>query len=397
VPTWVPAEPRWRELTKPAHNGGDLDSFRSRLCYTLVSDTLREVDIELIEIKSVRFLCDRPWIPGKRLRPITFLLANFSMQVERFGQVSANGRQSKVATAIELLHEASLVHDDLVDRSEMRRGTPTMQMQHGEGLALLIGDYLVFRGLKLVLDAAETRTDILLAQELANTGLQIAHGEADQLDRYLRRMDPGERMSMASYLDVIAKKTAAFFAGCAECGAALAGAGRQLRAVYREYGMNFGVYFQMSDDLMDVAGNPAVALKSLRNNLTEGTVTLPMIHALALYPGDARLQQLASTGTVDPAAQEDLYRILGSEPVIARCRETMETYFQKAQGLLAQMPVNIYRSGLADLLDYIRYCPWGGLGPALEGKRESRDGKRGRSAGRKGSAGKSKGRTDSEL
>ena len=93
-----------------------------------------------------------------------------------------------------------------------------MQMHNGSGLALLIGDYMIFRGLKLVLDAARSREDIFLAQELANTGLNIAHGEADQLDRYLRQQSWEDRMSMSNYLDIIAKKTAAFFAGCSEGG-----------------------------------------------------------------------------------------------------------------------------------------------------------------------------------
>lgn len=367
--------------------GGEVHPpFRERLCYSLVADILGAVEIELLEIKSVRFMCEYPWPPGKRLRPITFLLSNLNVRLERFGEISANGRESRLAAAIEIMHEASLVHDDLVDRSEVRRGVPTVQMKNGEGLALLIGDYMVFRGLKLALDAAESRNDIVLAQQLATTGLNIAHGEADQLDRYLRRSGWQDRMSMENYLEVIAKKTAAFFAGCAEGGAALAGADPALRKVFRTFGMDMGIYFQMMDDLMDVIGDPGVAQKSLRSNLTEGTVTLPMIHAWELHPGDDSLKCVAQRRSLDGRRQTALYRRLASREVVARCEETMARYLASAKQGLARMPVNIYRTGLADLLDYVQHCPWGGLDPA-RGKETARNGRSKESGKRSGAPG----------
>lgn len=345
---------------------------QSRLFYTLVEQNLRQVELELAAVKTVRFLCDYPWTPGKRLRPITFLLAHFSVRIEKDMQWNVDGRESRLAAAIELMHEASLVHDDLVDRSSVRRGVPTMQMQNGEGMALLIGDYMVFRGLKLVLDTAESRQDILLAQELANTGLDIAQGEADQLGRFLHRHDPHVRMSRDNYLEVIAKKTAVFFAGCAEGGAALAGAPVPLRKVYREFGMNMGLYFQMADDLMDIAGDPKLARKNLHSNASEGTVTLPMIHAWELFPDHPALQALAESKPVTGRQQTALYRKLASEPVLEKCRETMSEYFAKAEQCLSQMPLNIYRFGLADLLDYVRNCPWGGLEASISGLKRAK-------------------------
>jgi len=337
------------------------DGFSNRLCRTLLSDALRDVEYELLEVKSVRILMDYPWVPGKRLRPITFLLSYLSIELERTPHPAVNGRESKLAAATELLHEASLVHDDLVDRSLMRRGKPTMHALNGDGLALLIGDYMVFRGLKLVLDSARNREDIVLAQELANTGLAIAQGEADQLDTFLNRRDWEHRMSMDTYLSVIGKKTAAFFAGCAEGGASLAGAGRELRAVYRAFGMNMGLAFQMLDDLMDVIGDQTKALKTLRNNLNEGTVTLPMIHARTLEPQNKDLEKLRRAERLTPAAQTTLNRLLSSSPVIELCRLTIEDHIAQAREALARMPANIYRAGLEDLLDYVRHCSWGGL------------------------------------
>jgi geranylgeranyl pyrophosphate synthase len=349
-------------------SGGSADAaaaFRSRLFFTLVEDVLAQAEIELVDVKSVRFLADYPWAPGKRLRPITFLLSNFSVRLERGVSLDSNGRESRLAAAIELLHEASLVHDDLVDGSTLRRGAPTMHMMNGQGLALLIGDYMVFRGLKLILDAAESRDDIVLAKELANTGLAIAQGEADQLDRYLRNPGWDERMSMDSYLDLIAKKTAAFFAGCAEGGAALAGASPGLRKVYRDFGMNMGLVFQMVDDLMDVLGEAAIARKTLRHNLAEGTVTLPMIHAWELDPAFPPLRRLAAGEPLGARAEESLYRRLATPEVLGRCRETMDEYAARSMSCVASMPVGIFRHGLVDLLEYVRQCPWGGLGKQL--------------------------------
>lgn len=345
-------------------------AFDERLCHTLVAPTLQKMERELAGLKSVRFLAQHRWAPGKRLRPIVFLLSYLSVQLERTKKAHLSQREARLAAAIELLHEASLVHDDLVDRSEVRRGHPTVQMTNEEGLALLIGDYMVFRGLKLVLDAAQTREDIVLAQQLANTGLSIAHGEAQQLDRYLHRHDFRRRMSREDYLDVIAKKTASFFAGCAEAGAALAGADLPLRKVYREFGMRLGIFFQMTDDLIDIIGDHRAAQKSLRNNLAEGTVTLPMIQAWKLHPENPLLQALAKGRALDAAEQKSLYRLMSAPDVMAGTRSLMAQYVGEARRLTSRMPINIYRSGLGDLLDYVESCPWGGFGSSSGASRK---------------------------
>jgi geranylgeranyl pyrophosphate synthase len=350
--------------------------FEDRLCHTLVRRTLQNVERELAGLKSVGFLGRHRWTPGKRLRPIVFLLAYLSVQLERTRVAQVRQREVRLAAAVELLHEASLVHDDLVDRSEVRRGHATIQMADGEGLALLIGDYMIFRGLKLILDAAQGREDIVLAQQLANTGLSIAHGEAQQLDRYLHRHDFRKRMAFDDYLDVIAKKTASFFAGCAEAGAALAGAGASLRKVYREFGMQLGIFFQMTDDIIDIIGDSRAAQKSLRNNLAEGTVTLPMIQARKLYPRNPLLRAVARGQALALGEQRKLYQLMSGTEVVAESRSVMEQYVEGARKMITRMPINIYRSGLADLLDYVEICPWGGFRFHSQTPKLNKDGKR---------------------
>lgn len=344
-----------------ARSKNTADEFHTYLCYSLVADILEKVEHHLHEVKAIRILNNHHWTGGKRLRPIVFLLSNLSMREANARCLENHDRETLFASSVELLHEASLIHDDIVDKSDVRRGQPTMQMTHGEGLSLLIGDYLIFQGLKLILDAAESHEDIKLAKELANTGLSIAHGEAEQLNRYLNQDSVDIRMSMENYFGIIAKKTAAFFAGCAEAGAALGGADVEVRKNYREFGMNLGLLFQMMDDMMDVYGDVSLAQKSLKNNIGEGTVTLPMIHAWKLYPNHEELNKLGTRQAIHPDSARTIYQLLADENVLTACKETIQEYIDKVVSCLAIMPRNIYTMGLADLFDYIKLCPWGGM------------------------------------
>jgi geranylgeranyl pyrophosphate synthase len=338
-----------------------VNEFKTRLCYTLVSDIMERVERELVEVKAIQFLNNYSWTYGKRLRPIVFLLSNLSMRTATTRSLETSARESQFASAIELLHEASLIHDDIVDKSNLRRGKPTLQVTHGDGLSLLIGDYLIFQGLKLILDAAESQEDIYLAKELANAGLSIAHGEAEQLDRYLNQDSIDIRMSMENYLGIIAKKTAAFFSGCSEAGAALGGADIEVRKNFREFGMNLGLLFQMMDDMMDILGDESIAKKSLKNNINEGTITLPIIHAWILYPNHHELEKLAKKQEIDALDAEVIYNMLSEKNVIVACKNTLQEYVDKITKSLTIMPKNIYSMGLADIFDYVKHCPWAGI------------------------------------
>ena len=138
--------------------------------------------------------------------------------------------------------------------------------------------------------------------------------------------------------------------------------------------MNLGLVFQMVDDLMDVIGDPELARKTLRNNLTEGTVTLPMIHAWKMYPEDPALQQLAAGEPLRAKLQNALYRKLSGIEVLTRSLETLDHYAALAEACWSKMPINIYRSGLGDLFDYIKKCPWGGLEKKLVSIKRKKDG-----------------------
>ena len=337
------------------------NNFHSRLCYSLVADIITKVERELIKLKTLRFLQNVPYKQGKRLRPLIFLLSNLSIRAAHNQPLDASVREARLACAIELLHEASLIHDDIVDKSDLRRGAPTLQISQGEGLSLLIGDYMIFQSLKLILDSAESREDIILAREFMETGLYIAQGEAEQLDRYLNRNSVKSRMSLEIYIDIIAKKTAVFFAGCADAGTALANAHRDIRFIYREFGMNLGLVFQMMDDVMDLIGDENTAKKPLKNNISEGTITLPIIHAWQQYPDNLSLKKLSECQPISTEEQSDLQLILCDKKVIDSCKNTIKQYTDKAEYYLSIMPKNIYTLGLFDLFDYVKNFPWGGM------------------------------------
>lgn len=337
------------------------DNFKSRLCYSLVADKMQQVEKVLLKVKTIQFLNDYSWTYGKRLRPLIFLLSNLSIRTAHSKPLDNSEREARLASAIELLHEASLIHDDIVDKSELRRGKPTMQMTHGEGLSLLIGDYMIFQSLKLILDSAETRQDILLARELADAGIHIAEGEAEQLYRYIEERNTNKRVSLENYLGIIAKKTAAFFAGCAEAGAAMGGAGKEIRQIFLDFGMNLGLLFQMMDDLMDVYGSEASAQKSLKNNLKEGTITLPIIHAWRLFPKNKSLIKLVAQKKLDSKSQAEVYKLLSHSKVITACKKTIKEYYTKTEQQLSLMPKNIYSLGLADIFNYIHEFSWAGI------------------------------------
>ncbi len=202
---------------------------------------------------------------GKRLRPLLTLLSAAAL-----GQCEA--AHIKFAAVIEFIHTATLLHDDVVDISSLRRGRPTANAEFGNASSVLVGDFLYTRAFQLMVDLADP--DIL--RHMADTTNTIAEGEVLQLER---AGNPGT--SESQYLDVITRKTAVLFAAASYGAATLSGVDSALREKMREFGLNLGIAFQMIDDLLDYAGDPATMGKNVGDDLTEGKVTLPLIHTMA--------------------------------------------------------------------------------------------------------------------
>ena len=201
---------------------------------------------------------------GKRLRPALLLLA-----------CGAAGYRSEarfqLAAVVEFIHTATLLHDDVVDESQLRRGRSTANAAFGNAASVLVGDFLYSRAFQMMVDAGDMRVMQVLA-EATNT---IAGGEVLQL---MGSHDP--EVDEARYLEVIRRKTAKLFEAAARLGAVLARAPQPIEAGLAHYGMHVGTAFQLIDDVLDYSGDAAEIGKSLGDDLAEGKPTLPLIHAM---------------------------------------------------------------------------------------------------------------------
>ena len=217
---------------------------------------------------------------GKRLRPLLVLLAARSCG-------DSSQHPVKLAVAIEFLHTAMLLHDDVVDESTLRRGRRTANAEWGNAASVLVGDFLHSRAFELMVELGNI--DVMALISKATNG--IAEGEVQQLT-LLQNTSTSE----ADYIEVIYRKTALLFEVSAESGAVLGGASASEAAAYREYGRHLGLAFQLMDDWLDYEGSAQELGKNTGDDLAEGKVTLPIILALkAAGASDRRILEQAIT------------------------------------------------------------------------------------------------------
>lgn len=201
---------------------------------------------------------------GKLIRPILVILTS-----KLFGEVNSNVIVS--AAAVELLHNASLIHDDVVDNSSLRRGKPTVNSVWDNHIAVLVGDFFVSSALQQALST----NDIRIVGSLAMLGKLLSIGEIDQI--YNARY---HKLSEEAYFEVISRKTASLFVSCVEIGGYAVGAGSEKLEAIREYARLLGLCFQIKDDVFDYFHDEDVVGKPTGNDLREGKVTLPLLYAL---------------------------------------------------------------------------------------------------------------------
>ncbi|CAN5688817.1 polyprenyl synthetase family protein [soil metagenome] len=222
---------------------------------------------------------------GKRLRPMLLLLAARAM-----GHAGSDAHQ--LAAVIEFIHTATLLHDDVVDDSDLRRGRRTANALWGNAPSVLVGDFLYSRSFQLMVEL--DRIEVM--RILADTTNAIAEGEVLQL-LHVRNPDTDE----ATYLDVVQRKTAVLFAAASRLGALLADADADTRQRLHDYGLNLGSAFQIADDVLDYSADESVLGKHLGDDLAEGKATLPLIHAIAQADAStrARLRDIVAHGKPD--------------------------------------------------------------------------------------------------
>jgi octaprenyl-diphosphate synthase len=250
---------------------------------------------------------------GKRVRPLLLVLASRAVR-----GVGLRAGEVPLAQAAELVHAATLLHDDVLDDGRVRRGVPAARVLWGNAASVLAGDFLLIRALELCEAARlpEVLPDLLL------TVARMIDGEAHQL-AHRGRAD----LSADDYFRVVDGKTASLFAWCGRSGARLAGAGPERVAALGAYGHHLGRAFQIVDDVLDVEGDQAKAGKSVLCDLREGKLTLPVLHALAVRPAlRARLAAVADADAAAPVLVElaEAVRETGAAPA-ARAAARRET------------------------------------------------------------------------
>ncbi|WP_161632243.1 polyprenyl synthetase family protein [Aliihoeflea sp. 2WW] len=275
---------------------------------------------------------------GKRLRPMMTLAA-----AQMFGY--AGDGHVKLAMAVEFMHTATLLHDDVVDESALRRGRSTARMIWGNQASVLVGDYLLGQAFRVMVDVGSL--DAL--DVLSSAASVIAEGEVMQLG-VAKNLETTED----DYLAVIKAKTAALFSAAAEVGPIIAGASKADRAALRSYGVNLGLAFQLVDDALDYGGNAKDLGKNVGDDFREGKVTLPVILSFRRGTPEERAfwKSAIENAESDDAALEKARGLMvkygAINDTIARARH----FGAIAHDALAPLPDGAQKRALVDVIDF---------------------------------------------
>ena len=273
---------------------------------------------------------------GKRLRPMLVALAGRAC-----GGHGAEHHQ--LAAIIEFIHTSTLLHDDVIDESDLRRGRSTANAIWGNAASVLVGDFLYSRSFQLMVELDRMQ----VMQVLANATNRIAEGEVLQL-LHVRNPDVDE----AAYLEVIERKTAVLFAAGTRLGALASGADEATQQRLHDYGLQLGYAFQIADDMLDYTADGADLGKNLGDDLAEGKATLPLIHAMA-HSGEAvrqRLRAIVEAG--DAGAMEEVLAAIRACGSLDYCRRRAGEYADAAEEALAGLPANEAVAALRGLARY---------------------------------------------
>jgi octaprenyl-diphosphate synthase len=285
-----------------------------------------ESDVDLVE-NIGHYIVDAG---GKRLRPLLALLAATGCNYQ--------GEQHiKFAAVIEFIHTATLLHDDVVDLSTLRRGRPTANAEFGNASSVLVGDFLYTRAFQLLVEIG----NMTIMRDMATTTNMIAAGEVLQLVR-AGKPDTTE----AQYFDVITRKTAILFASACFGAATLADQPDELCEALRDFGHNTGIAFQVIDDVLDYEGDPAEMGKNVGDDLNEGKLTLPLIHVL--QQGDKAARELVTAAIRDKDAGriDEVLAAVRRTGSLEYTREVAYDYQQRALRALEMLPHSLHRDSM---------------------------------------------------
>ena len=270
---------------------------------------------------------------GKRLRPMLLLLS---------AKLIGNGGDSAVrlGAVVEMIHTATLVHDDVIDVAETRRGKPSPNVLWGNHTSVLAGDWLYMQAFQIALRERNFRILDLLISLTQN----MVEGELLQLERI-----GVIGVSEADYMELVDRKTAGLFATCARLGGLVAGADEAAEGRLGEYAWNLGMAFQLVDDVLDFTADESVLGKPVGSDLREGKVTLPLIYMLAEAAPEERqlIETVLRQRSYDEVSLKKIIAAMKRHRGIARARERAQAFTEKAREILSTFPPSPYQRALS--------------------------------------------------
>ncbi|MBN1272201.1 MAG: polyprenyl synthetase family protein [Candidatus Aminicenantes bacterium] len=276
---------------------------------------------------------------GKRIRPALLILCS-----KLFGYGGKD--HILTSTLVETIHTASLIHDDIIDNSDTRRGQNSVHSVWGPNITVLLGDYIYIKSIGLSIKNCPAE----IIQILTDVSARMIEGE---LEEYY--MSGNLNISEHNYLNIIEKKTAALFSAACRIGAIHGEADNNEKSSLEKYGLNIGMSFQIIDDLLDFTGDQKKMGKPILSDLSEGRITLPLIYSLNNNGKNARkrLKELLAQKTLEKNSKEEVLEILHGNGALTYMTQKAKEFSQKAIEIVIRFPESIFREALLTLPDYI--------------------------------------------
>jgi octaprenyl-diphosphate synthase len=282
---------------------------------------------------------------GKRIRPMLVILSSKIAGYE--------GDQDVLFGAIlEFIHTATLMHDDIIDEATQRRGQASLNSKWGNSLTVLMGDYLYTKAMSLAL----TRENMRILRLLSDITLRMLEGEMISLER-----NGDIRIAEQDHLDLVRRKTAYLFSGCAQIGAILGKVDPQKESALENFGLHLGMAFQLIDDLLDFTSTENVLGKPVGHDLQEGKITLPLIYMLERANGDQEIAAIRAAlieKRYDAIPRERLQHHLVQTNAFSDTEQKAKQYAQMAKTDLGVFPNSDARSAMLELLDFVIQRSW---------------------------------------
>ena len=277
---------------------------------------------------------------GKRIRPAVLLMASRLVGY-------AGDRSILYAAVVEFIHTATLVHDDIIDDSDLRRGRLAVHSRWGNDITVLLGDYLYIKSMSMAL----THDELEIIRHLCDVTLHMIEGELYQLTK-----NGDASITEEEHFDIMRRKTAYLFGGCAQIGGMLGKVSSEREQALQEYGFNLGMAFQLVDDLLDFTGDAEAVGKPIASDLREGKVTLPLIHLQAHVnggPGPQVIRDIIAARNATPEQWRELLCCLKEHASIDYAYRRAADFAERAKKPLYSFPPSSERDALLALPDYV--------------------------------------------